>query len=36
MFIGNLIAQWQESVFNKKQRDSVFFIIHFSWDESQE
>ena len=29
MFIGNLIAQWQESVFSKKQRDSVFFYSFF-------
>ena len=36
MFNENLIFQWQESVFNKKQRDQVFLIIHFSWDESLE
>ena len=27
MFTGNLIIQWKESVFKKKQRDSVFLII---------
>ena len=29
MFIGNLTVQWQESVFNKKQRDSVFLLFIF-------
>ena len=29
MFIENLIAQWQESVFNKTQRDSVLFYYSF-------
>ena len=29
MFIGNLIAQRQESVFNKKQTDSVFLSFIF-------
>ena len=27
MFIGNVIAQWQESVFNKKQRDYYSFFL---------
>ena len=30
MFIGNLIAQWQELLFNKKQSDSVFYYSFFS------
>ena len=30
MFIGNLIAQWQELLFNKKQSDSVFYYSLFS------
>ena len=29
MSVRNLIAQQQGSVFNKKQRYSIFFIIHF-------
>ena len=29
MFIGNLLAQWQETVFNKKQSDSIFLLLIF-------
>ena len=29
MFIGNLLAQWQEALFNKKQSGSVFLLFIF-------
>ena len=29
MFIGNLLGQWQETMFNKKQSDSVFLLFIF-------